>query len=245
MVDAAAAFVRIKIKVPEAYLLLHPLSTSRPALLVLDADTRRIHSIKLPAKPKAIADELDLVEDLDPVELFRVAIQGENAEAFRDAVDEFDAVEDTDLRGGFFRINVTQGELEPMALEALARKHKVGLRWHNPVPVTLLANAKKDAPGIWYTSRDRAFIANLLLDPKALAAVTADLEARVFELPDIPKGGGGARVAAAPIKVPGVLSVFPDIFGDKELVVARKGSILWKDVLEAFAKTGVQAKAKR
>ena len=48
MVKASAAFVRIRIRVPEAYLLIRPLDTSRPGLLVLDADGRRVDSIALP-----------------------------------------------------------------------------------------------------------------------------------------------------------------------------------------------------
>ena len=260
IVDAADPYIRILIKVPEAYLLLFPLATSRPGLLVLDADARRVHSIALPgqralrqagsgvkSQAQAIAKLLDAVVDYPAVEMFRVTIVGQDG-AFRDAVDELDAVEETTFQKGVLRIAVSEGELPPTKLDELASQHKVELRWHNPVAVTLRPRADmpalKGIPGVWYTSDERAWVADLLLKPKALEAATADLEARVYELPGIPKGPGGNRVAAAPLSVPGVLSIFPDIFGETETVVGRKGKVRWADVTKAFERAGVNAKVR-
>ncbi|MEE8104602.1 MAG: hypothetical protein V3T86_03610, partial [Planctomycetota bacterium] len=50
-------------------------------------------------------------------------------------------------------------------------------------------------------------------------------------------GGLGARVAGAPLKVDGVISVHVDIFSEEERVVARKGT-RWADVLQAFVDAG-------
>ncbi len=47
------------------------------------------------------------------------------------------------------------------------------------------------------------------------------------------------------MSVPGVLTIFPDIFGEKETVVARKGEIRWADVTKAFKASGVNAKPSR
>ncbi len=44
---AAEPYVRVLIRVPEAYLLLHRFDTTRPGLLVLDADGRRVDSLDL------------------------------------------------------------------------------------------------------------------------------------------------------------------------------------------------------
>ncbi len=137
IVDAADPYVRILIKVPEAYLLLFPLATSRPGLLVLDADARRVHSIALPGQralrqagsgvknqAQAIAKLLGAVEDYPAVEMFRVTIVGKDA-AFREAVDELDAVEETAFQKGVFRIAVSDGELPPaQRLQARRRQRR-------------------------------------------------------------------------------------------------------------------------
>ena len=100
-------------------------------------------------------------------------------------------------------------------------------------------------PGAWYTNATNGYVADLLLSPKAFKGTVSDLEARVFKLPGVSKGGGGAKVARAPLGVKGVLTVFPDIFGGSELVVGRKGEVMWADVTKAFKRTGVNAKMKR
>jgi len=136
--------------------------------------------------------------------------------------------------------------LPPAKLDELANRHKVQLRWHNPIAVTLKARAAlAGIPGVWYASDGRAWVADLLLEPQALKAATTDLEARVYRLPGIPKGPGGNRVAAAPLRVPGVLSIFPDIFGETETVVGRKGKVRWANVTEAFKRAGVNATVNR
>ncbi len=229
MREAADAYVRILIRVPEAYLLLYPLSTSRPGLLVLDADARRVHDIDLPTDAATIAKQLRAVVDpevYDAFEMFRMTITG-NDGAFREAVDELDAVEETAFQRGEFRVAVAKGELHPTKLEELARSHKVEIRWRNPIPVALASpadkarDALKGLPGAWYTNATSGYVADVLLDPVVFKPTVSDLDARVFKLPGVSKGGGGAVVARAPLNVAGVLSVFPDIFGGSQLVVGR------------------------
>ena len=108
----------------------------------------------------------------------------------------------------------------------------------------LTSHLLKGLPGVWYTDAAKGYVADVLLDPEVFKAAVSDLDARVFKLPGISKGGGGAVVARAPLKIAGVLSVFPDIFGASQLVVGRKGKIRWADVTSAFKQAGVKAKMK-
>jgi len=243
-VKAAAPFVRIRIRVPEAYLLLFGFDAKRPGLLVLDADGRRVASIDLPglgggsADPGLVADLLDDAATDAAVEMFRVAIKGD-VEAFRKAVEELESVEGTTLRGGVLRIAVGRGSLPPSKVDALARKLEVRLDWSSPVAVKPLAAT---APGVWYATPRRSHVIPELLDPNALPA---DLEARTYRLPGIPKGGAGYRIAQAPLRVPGVVATFPDIFGEEQIVVGRKGEVGWKAVRRAFEQAGCRAREKR
>ena len=212
-----------------------------------------MQTIDLPKDAATIAKQLRAMVDpeiYEPYEMFRMTLRGQDA-AFREAVEELDAVEETKLQRGEFRVSVSKGELHPQKLEELARKHKVQILWRNPVPVALIApadksrDALKGLPGAWYTSAKSGYVADVLLDPGVFKASVSDLDARVFTLPGISKGGGGAVVARAPLKIAGVLSVFPDIFGASQLVVGRKGKIRWADVKSAFKQAGVNAKMKR
>ena len=47
VIKAADGFVRVMVKVPEGYLLLKPLDTSRPAIFVIDHNGSRVTSISL------------------------------------------------------------------------------------------------------------------------------------------------------------------------------------------------------
>ena len=54
--------------------------------------------------------------------------------------------------------------------------------------------------------------------------------------------GPGVRVAGAPLSVPGVLAVHADIFGEREIVVGRRGVVSWEKVRASFAEAGCEAK---
>jgi hypothetical protein len=182
--------VRIKIKVPEGYLLVKPYDTTRPALLVLDAAGRRVDSIKLlGAKPAEVAARLRAAADAPAQDRFVVTKDG----------------------GAPKTITAPVGRHTPAALV------KQGYTIHEPVPVVVDGKTR--------------YVARLL--------VTAGdgLESRSFALPGIPKGARGCRVAMAPLAVEGVVSVFPDVFAEKQRVVARKGTD-WNKVCAAFAEAG-------
>ncbi|MHC4550002.1 MAG: hypothetical protein ACYTEZ_14615 [Planctomycetota bacterium] len=234
--------MRILVRVPEAYLLLFPLDTVRPGLLVLDADGRRAASLALAGKtmdPALLAQLLRDARTEEPVELFRLEVTKGSVPALRAAIEELEGVEGTALRQQVLRVAVTKGAVPPARLDQLARKHEIELRWQSPVAVRRPAQKR---PGLWYGSGERVHVAPLLLHP---AALPPDLEARRYRLPGIPKGGAGARVAAAPLGVPGVVSVLPDIFAEQQTVIGRKGHIRWKEVEAAFRQAGCAAQATR
>jgi len=171
-----------------------------------------------------------------------------------------DGVTSAELNAGVLRIKANAGSIDPARLVKVAHGHIVDLTFQDPVPVRF--EAKKDGPpvetaakriakvaGTWYTVRDRvleAYVTRLLLDAAALARAGAsyvpDVEARRFELPGIPKGGAGCRVALAPLRTPGVLTIFADVFNERQVVVARKGEVSWDDVAAAFAAAGCKPK---
>ena len=118
----------------------------------------------------------------------------------------------------------------PRGRHTPASLKKLGFTVHHPVPV----KQARAGPGTWFTQGETRYVARLLL------RAGENLEAKTFAIPGVPKGGTGARVALAPFQVDGVVSVFPDIFDEWEIVVARKGTD-WKKVMAAFARTGVAA----
>ncbi len=264
--------MRILVRVPEAYLLLSPYATQRPGLLILDADGRRVDSIKLPGRGIVGEDKPTVAARLkagirrEALEVFRTTVAGTPGcmAKVRNDVLKWEGVRSADLKGNTLTVRGTAGSLVPEKLVALAKSHVVHLEVDEPVEVNLdwpegeaamaaAAATKLSAfsgiPGVWYTGRRRSFqtyVTSLLLQPDRLAlnGLVPDVEARAFDLPGIPKGGGGAGVAKAPLAVDGVVSVFPDIFNNGETVIGRKDEVDWEDVLDAFRATGVRAKPK-
>ena len=236
--------MRIRIRVPEAYLLLFGFDAKRPGLLVLDPDGRRVAGIDLPGMggapvdPTLIADLLDAAATDPPVEMLRVAVKGDVG-ALREALEELESVEGTTLRGDVLRIAVSQGGLAPVKVDALAGKLEIQLTWRSPIAVLPVA-AK--TPGSWYATPQWSWVVPELLDPEALPP---DLEARSYRLRGISKGGTGSRVAQAPLRLPGVVAVVPDIFGEKQAVVGRKGKVDWKAVRKAFEQAGCRPQEMR
>ena len=112
---------------------------------------------------------------------------------------------------------------------------------------TTAAKAVAALAGTWHADHGagvRAHVAGLLVRPDTLsrAGGVCDIEAKHFDLPDIPKGGTGCRVAMAPLTLPGVVSIHADIFNDRQTVVGRKGQVDWDAVTAAFTKAGCKAR---
>ena len=240
VVAAAEGYVRIRVRVPEAYLLLSALDATRPGLLVLDDAGRRGDCIPLPGMgapdigPDEVAKRLRAARDAPALERFRARVAGGDAAAFVAALGAREGVSSVRLEQGVLHGAAAAGKASPGSLVALARSHGVELTVEHPVPV----RAETPPAAAWYAGDGEAWVPAHALDP----AEASDLEAREFALPGVSKGGPGARVAAAPLAVPGVLAVFPDLFADAERVVARKGAVDWTAVEKAFADAGCEAR---
>jgi hypothetical protein len=138
----------------------------------------------------------------------------------------------------------------------------VGLELLEPVRVELRRtpgqaadtdpSAAPSIPGAWYVrsgSPTRVYLPWLLLDPTTLKSAApghvADVAAWDFRFTRIPKNAAGFHVAAAPLRLPGVLAVIPDIFGERERVVVRRGEIEPEPIIKAFEKAGGEATVAR
>jgi len=185
--------------VPEAYLLVRQFGATRPGLLVIDADGRFVASSRLlGSKPEEVAKWLSTAARASPTERFVIEIDDAAARTRLLATAGVSKVAETETR---LTLDVAPGLLHPK---------KIPGQLIHPVAV---AGAKPDRPGVWYPG----FAGRLLLHPQLTG--TDVLELRTFEFDAFPKGGRGAVVAAAPLRVAGVVSVFPDIFFDQQVVV--------------------------
>ncbi len=252
---------------PEAYLLLGHYKTTRPGLLVLDADGRRVDSISLPGlnhpgvDASTCAKRLRTAHKAPALEYVRATIAGSDgckAKVRRDVL-KWAGVQSAEISGTIMTLRGTAGSIVPSKLMAMADGHSVFLEMQEPVQVNFAGNTEAAAgaakafaqvPGVWYTEHARSlstYVTGLLLQPKSLAVneLVPDVEARVFDLPGVPKGGAGARVARAPLGVAGVVSVFPDIFNNKQTVIGRNDEVDWDGVLTAFEIAGCKARARK
>lgn len=247
----------IRIRVPEAYLILRQYETSRPGLLILDADGRRVDSIPLPGmgapqiEPARLAARLETARKSPARESMRASLKGSVhcMEKVRRDLSALPGVRSVVLSKGVLRLKADAGSLSPQRLKTIATGHVVTATMQEPVAVNFMAKPPKaiaDVAGVWYAEGTRAYVTRLLLDPKALAeagdSLVPDIEARAFQLTGLPKGGAACRVALAPLKVPGVLAIFADVFHDRQVVVGRKGEVSWPAVVEAFDGTGCKAR---
>ena len=228
MIKAAAPFERLLIRVPEAYLLLRHYETTRPGLLVLDADGRRVTSIDLSRalrdkwKPADVAKKLDEARKAPVFEHIRLGVTGGSLSKFLKSVSKLPGVRKAESDADGVKIVAEAGAARPDVLEKLAVGAKVVLEWDEPVVVDVMRKGApldedinwRAAPGVWYSQRDtetlvraltaraaRVYATRLLLDPVGVDAlhprVAARLEMRTFDILNVPKGGLGARVAAA------------------------------------------------
>ena len=81
MIRAAQPYVRIMVRVPEAYHLVREFEAIRPGLLVLDADGRDIDSLPLTGapKPEDVAQWLLEMGEETPLERFKFTLESPGA----------------------------------------------------------------------------------------------------------------------------------------------------------------------
>ncbi len=255
--------MRVRVRVPEAYLLLRACETSRPGLLVLDGDGRRVASIPLPGMgapaidAATIAKRLKAARTATAVERWRFSAGGakENIAKLHEQLASSKGVSVVAQKGGAMTLRVVAGASTPGKVAEAARRMALTVRWHEPVPVAFVCKAElkpaafaaafSGVAGAWHLdpAAGRAFITPLLLDSEGFpAGWTADVEAREFVLPGIPQGGAACRVALAPARIPGVVALFADVFNERQTVVGRKGKVDWAAVKQAFVAAGCKAK---
>jgi len=256
--EAAEPFARVLVRVPEAYPLLGPFEATRPGLLVLDADGRRVdaRALKEGDDPAEVATWIRRALEAPARERFRLRVRpgpGEGTAAgFAAAAAKAPGVLRAEAKGEEVEVLAKSGELPPEALARLAAAAKVQVEILEPVPVALAPGKDADpiaasrglarAAGTWYVAEEkerlRAFVTRLLLDPavlrKAAPAHEPDVEARRYAIPGVSPGPPGMKVAQAVQALPGVLAVVPDLAVESVTVVGRRGEAAWASVLEAL-----------
>jgi len=270
VVAAARAFARVLVRVPEAYLIVSRIESTRPGLLVLDADGRRVDSVSLLDRDLTsarLAKWLTRAATAPARERWTLRIGGgpeDRRTAFLREVEKTPGVAEVraDRRSGEVTISLEPRALHPERLLARASARDVRLEFLEPIRVELRRAPSRAAdagptatpsiPGAWYVSSGpptRAYLPWLLLDPTTLKNAApghvADVAAWEFRFIRIPKDATGFNVAAAPLRLSGVLAVIPDIFGERERVVVRRGAIEPEPIVEAFEKAGGEAKIVR
>ena len=262
MVTAAEPYVRILIRVPVAYHLMRQYKCTRPGLMVLDADGRRVDAIPLGAKKAGQVAEW-LRDTLTAPAYERLAVRFANAdheavEGFKKRVLEIDGIDNGPTsRDNTINFTVKAGGLHPEKVEVLARAAGLKLTLVQPLVVKLTprkaktgdVEALKNAPGTWYVSTQgpaRAFVSRVFLNPAALATaapdLATDLETFAFDLEAVLKGNKDCAIALSPLRIKGVLSVLPDASFENVRVVARRGTVKPKALLNAFEKAGGSAR---
>jgi len=256
------AFRRVLIRVPEAYLLVSWLDCTRPGLLVLDSDGRRVGAMSLVgvSDPGLVAKWLSEVREKPAVERFLLraeptpgASRRTSTASLLSALRGHEGVSKVVSKGGLITIDAAPGKLDGATIEKFAVEAKVKGRLMHPVPVAVdpgvddapdPAAALRKVAGVWSASggeRPRAYVSSLVLDPAALRAASPghvlDLEVRSYRFKDMPKGGRGATVSKAPLGVSSVLAVFPDVLADALTVIGRR-DFDDKAVRTALARSG-------
>jgi hypothetical protein len=249
----------VLVRVPEAYPLLGPFEATRPGLLVLDADGRRVDARALAEgdDPAAVAAWLKAALTAQARERWvlrgkRRTEAGGSAAAVAEALGKVAGVHGVEAKEDLFFVLAKPGALTPAGLAALGEKVRVDLEIVEPVPVALVpgkdadplvaARALANVAGVWAVAEEpkglRAYVTRHLLDPaapaKAAPGWTMDVEARRYAIPKAPLGPPGMKIATSVGALPGVLAVFPALAEETVTVIGRKAPAPWPEVLKAL-----------
>ena len=141
-----------------------------------------------------------------------------------------------EVRGSLI-VRAKVGALTPAKLATLAAKRKVKAELIDPWPVDVSdVERASPGPGVWFGGEKRVWVTKTLLDPTAIETQVG-LRARDFEFEEISASPTGLRQFSAPLAIPHVLSVFPDLDGYRVRVVAGK-DVDWKAVARSFESAG-------
>ncbi len=255
-------------RVPEAYPLLLPYEATRPGLLVLDADGRRVDALALTEAlaPAAVAKWLREGKGAAPRERFVLRVTpGPGDATVARFVEEASAYPGA-LGAAAAREGVVvlarPGAVSPDGLVRLGVEAGVAVECLEPVPVAFTAKGEADAAaaakalagvaGVWAVAEGkgtlRAWATRLLLQPAAIERASpgfaSDLETRRYAIPGVSLGPHGMRVAGSLDGVPGVLSVLPELAAETVTVIGRRAAVAWPSVLAALKEAGIEAREK-
>ena len=247
----------VLIRVPEAYLLLKEFGATRPGLLVLDSDGRRIDGLALAGQtPASVALWLGKAETKVPRERSRIRVSSAGRaelEKLKKSLSSLRGVHEVTIDRAELIVKADPGALPPGDVRDVAKKAGLAIEILEPVRVRLKPKVRAAptplgtvarVPGVWYVSYANpptAWVTRFLLDPHSLAKAAPQhetgIKSRRYTFKDAPKGGRGATLARAPLSVAGVLAVVPDIYSNAVTVVGRTG---FDDarVRASFAATG-------
>lgn len=226
------------VRVPEAYLLLRPFDTTRPGLLVLDADARRVASIPLTGKPDidAVADKLAKALKTAPRERVLLRVPEKATEAALKQLGELEGAETPRaLPGGFIEVWTAVAAVTPVHVAAIAKATQQEVAFADPVSVVLSATRKAVVPteaargiaGIRHVAESAggctALISRWLLHPRHLEArgLRGDVAAVTYRFENLPDGPPVVPHLMRPFAAKGVLSVVPRVTAGAIEVVVR------------------------
>ena len=254
--EAAAPFVRLLVRVPEAYPLLGPYEATRPGLLVLDADGRRVDALALKedSDPAAVAKWLRGALEAPARERVVMRTPSGVAEALAKSLARVEGVARAEVGENEVVVLVRPGTLLPIdstSVEVL-EPAPVSLRSLEAGDLLVSARALAAVPGVWsVVDRKeglRAWVTRLLLDPaamkKALPALDLDVEERRYALPGVSQGPPAMKIAPPLLALPGILTLRPALASESLSIVGRKGVVDWAAVLKALRGAVPDAKEK-
>ncbi len=230
--------MRVLVRVPEAYLLLRPFEATRPGLLVLDADGRRVADIPLTGTPDAtqVAAMLIKARDATPRERTLVRVPEDTADVFAKQLRESAGKPAVVLHaGGFVELRAAPGTVTPLALAAMAKDAKLELEVIDPVRVALertrgegpMSKAAATVPGVRHVDETAsgciAWVSRWLLHPERLAHVglKGDVASVVYRFESLPTGVRVVGHLRRPFAEKGVLSVVPRVAENAIEVIVR------------------------
>ncbi|MHC4601495.1 MAG: hypothetical protein ACYS47_21080, partial [Planctomycetota bacterium] len=167
VLKAAESYVRILIRVPEAYLLLPFYGVTRPGLMVVDADGRKVSFLKLVAgqggsEPEKVAEWLAESLKGKPRERFTFRITSALDDAEKDflgTLGKIEGVHAVEMKRGTVVVTADPGILTPEKLLAPVEERGLALLLLDPVPVRFEArelSGEEDGrpdfdgvPGVW------------------------------------------------------------------------------------------------
>ena len=219
-------------------MLLQPFNATRPGLLVLDADGRRVASISLIGKPqpREVASGLTKALGAAPRERVLLSVPADRVAAMSKLLAAMPGVDGKPkvLASGLLETWSEAGTLTPRRLAAFAASAKHEIRTVDPVAVSIRAlrdgiepeNAVKTIAGVRDIAQDSgrwtAMFHRWLFHPRHLKAsgLRCDLSSVTLRFTGMPKNATAVQHLRRAMEQPGVVSIAPTLkAGTIELIV--------------------------